>query len=831
MSENTQNVFRIGERIRDLRIEYGYTQEKLAELSGVDYKHIQLLEGLKPSSPRMETLGKISQAFGLTLSEFFVDLSAVSNRSKQGARMRFSDRLVLEAIMRVSSDGILVTDSSQTILRINETLSGLFGMRSSELIGQDLKNILRTFRQETVDAWLEYEAKIRSCENNSEFVIPVRTERGIIQLSVRAGLLDREAAQSEAILISNWRDITDQKLAEDALIESETKYKSLFSQARDYLFVLEMKEDGPPLIADVNDYALDILGYTREELIGNPITMIDDAETGSLAPERSRQALIDGRFAFEVTHVRKDGSKFIADVSGSLIEFGDRHFFFSIERDITERKRIEEDSASKHSLNQILLDQFPCAAYLINPRNREILACNEQAKNEGGRNGDTCFASWSKRSQPCEWCRLPMVLETGKAQSVEYEKNGRVFDAHWIPVSDEMTMHYIFDITEKRKFQNKVFESQKMVSIRNLAGGVAHDFNNSLAGIMGYASMLEKLILDRQHLQFIQGILKSSERAADQIGKLLLFGKRGISTKNTVDLNKVVEGIVEILERTIDRRIDLRFFPESHLLSLRIDLSHIKQVVMNLCVNASEAIADSGSITIRTGNVWPDESFLKNHPELESGAYVLLEITDSRTGIDANARLKVFEPFYSTKADGDVTGAGLGLSVVYSVVTGNGGAIDVDSEVGKGTTIKVYFRAPDQSAPIAGSKSMKNPINSVRILIVEDEPIIRNMLKDMLVSLEYSVLIAEDGLEGVEIFRREHTRIDAVLLDLMMPRMNGYDAFKEMKNIDPSARIIISTGFTSGNEAQELMALGAKEICKKPFTVEKLSGILSSVLG
>ncbi len=399
-------------------------------------------------------------------------------------------------------------------------------------------------------------------------------------------------------------------------------------------------------------------------------------------------------------------------------------------------------------------------------------------------------------------------------------------DVHLQLVQDEfgpVFLAFINDITEKKRTQEKLFEAQKMDSIGNLAGGVAHDFNNMLAGIMGFAGLLDSQLTDEKFRSYTGNILNAAVRAAELTEKLLAFGRRGRYMNQAVSLNETVRSTISILSRTIDQRImiDLEFDDDLH--SVDADPSQMTQVIMNLCVNAAEAMHGSGLLLITTRNFESNILFLENQPDARPGAYAILEVTDTGMGMPEETSQRMFEPFFTTKIDGDVQGTGLGMAVVWGVVKNHDGIIEVDSEIGKGTTIRVYL-PKGRLTPSDGedAKELSVPGKGI-VLVVDDEEILRSLLREALEALGYEVITASDGHDAVELYEKMHRQIDLVLMDLRMPRKNGADAFREMRMIKPDVRVLISSGYGEEGEASEMVRSGAMGICSKPYTIEKLS--------
>ncbi len=414
----------------------------------------------------------------------------------------------------------------------------------------------------------------------------------------------------------------------------------------------------------------------------------------------------------------------------------------------------------------------------------------------------------------------------------------RTFSAemHITPMRDRNrnVISYIIiqrDITERQKLERKIIEAQKMDSIGNLAGGVAHDFNNMLGGILGYAStMLISEKDDRKRL-YLQNIYDITGRASELTRKLLAFGRRGKNIVQPVSLNATAKEVHDILRYTVDKSVRIEFDLDDGLAAVNGDPTQMNQVLMNLCVNAFEAMPGGGTLRVTTRNVELNEDDVASRPDLSPGAYVKLTVRDTGRGIMEEVRERMFEPFFTTKQAGESRGTGLGLSTVYGIVKNHQGDISIQSEPGKGSVFDVYFPAggvltdEEETARPRGIEKAEGTI-----LLVEDEDFMRNTIREMLEVIGYTVLTAEDGAEGIDVYRERHADIDAVMLDMLMPRAGGNDAFLGMREIDPNVRVVLCSGFARDGKAQEILDLGVRDFLQKPFTIEELAETLEKLM-
>ncbi|MCK5075044.1 MAG: response regulator, partial [Calditrichia bacterium] len=380
------------------------------------------------------------------------------------------------------------------------------------------------------------------------------------------------------------------------------------------------------------------------------------------------------------------------------------------------------------------------------------------------------------------------------------------------------------DITEEYRMQEQLKQSHKMESIGQLAGGVAHDFNNMLSGIMGAAELLSYKLSDADEKikSYINLIMETSERASDLTNKLLAFSRKGKKESVPLDMNDTIQEVASILEHTIDKRIMLSQNLSSNEVIIEGDPSQVQNAILNLAVNARDAMPNGGEISFSSNIVSISEEFCReNSLDLNHGRYSEVVVSDTGIGMSEEIQKHIFEPFYTTK--GKSKGTGLGLAAVYGTVKEHNGVIKVFSEIGKGTSFTLYL--PLSSKGKKGKSEKEEVLKGTgEILLVEDEEIIRHIAKDMLENMGYQVTIAKDGQEGIEIFSESYSDIDLVVLDLVMPRMDGATVFNALKRINPLVKVIIASGFShKSKNATQLLAEGAIGFIQKPYREVTLS--------
>lgn len=387
------------------------------------------------------------------------------------------------------------------------------------------------------------------------------------------------------------------------------------------------------------------------------------------------------------------------------------------------------------------------------------------------------------------------------------------------------------DITQSKRMEEQLHQSRKMDVIGQLAGGVAHDFNNMLGGIIGNAELLSfALPADSNLRKYVDTIIKGSERAADLTKKLLAFSRKAKVVTTPIDIHEQIRSAIALLERSIDPRIKIILRLDATSSIVASDPTLLQNAFLNLAINARDAMPEGGSLTFATSNILLDHEYCSSQPyKIEPGMYLEIGISDTGVGMSKEVLSKVFEPFFTTKPVGQ--GTGLGLAAVYGTVKDHQGSINVYSETGLGTVFKIYLPVDTSSSEcfVQGEESL-SCFKTGCVLVVDDEAIIRSTAQALLSSLGYDVLLASDGDEALDIFFMEKERISAILLDIVMPKMSGREVYLHIREIDGEVPIIFSSGFSSEGIVGDLMDLGAAAFIQKPYRQSALGKVLNDVL-
>jgi len=453
----------------------------------------------------------------------------------------------------------------------------------------------------------------------------------------------------------------------------------------------------------------------------------------------------------------------------------------------------------------------------------------------------------AKESQDNFYLYHNKLFDSGNRQTCELslkKKDGGVFPVQLEsiavkePETDSDTIRAtVIDITrrrqaekEKANLQAQLQHAQKMKAVGILAGGIAHDFNNLLQAVQGFT---EILLFDRHKndpgYSELRQISHAAQRGADLTRRLLTFSRKIEFKLRPVDLNALLEKTQALLKGTLPKMIAVELRPAPESTVINADPAQIEQVLMNLAVNANDAMPEGGKLTIQTAITRLDEAYCRIRPEAKPGRYVQLTVSDSGCGMDPETLKKIFDPFFTTKGLGQ--GTGLGLAMVYGIVKSHGGHIECISGLCQGTSFKIYFPALDRK-PLAENDSREERPKGGRetILLVDDEEVIRDVGEATLTRYGYTVLTAADGDIALERYRREQQRVDLVILDLVMPKMSGKKCLEALIEINPAVRVVVASGYSASEHRAGLIKSGAKGFVGKPYAVNKLLGAIREVL-
>jgi PAS domain S-box-containing protein len=608
-------------------------------------------------------------------------------------------------------------------------------------------------------------------------------------------------------------------------------FQAAIDTAREAVFW--MVDDGR--FAYVNEQACRLLGYTRDELLGDlRIWDVDANVTADAWPSLWDQTLSEA--LAETCYRRKGGGLVPVEVSARDLDGGGRRFRVKFVRDVTERRAVTDalrrtQAAVDNAGEAIFWVRSDGSLAYVNDRACELL---EYPREEllRLRMQDISPQSTSTWEQRWEWRR--------REGAVRFERVHRSKTGRQIPVEVSITVvffdgeefHCVYtrDISERKqaelekaRLEGQLLHAQKLESVGRLAGGVAHDFNNMLSVILGYVELIaEGLAASDPMLEPLGEIEKAALRSRDTTRQLLAFSRKQVIAPRAVDLNVLVEGAKNSLLRLIGEDIELAFSPGDPLWKIVFDPAQIEQTLVNLVVNARDALPNGGRITVATSNVQVDDAHGRDHVEVRPGDYVVLTVTDDGTGMDDDTLAHIFEPFFSTKEVGK--GTGLGLATVYGMIKQNEGFIRVSSQVGHGTTFKLYI--PRMTGEVLETPSLAEaPANRGRgvVLLVEDNHMVRDLTRSMLQTLGYTVLAADTARAALSLCDDSSRRIDLLLSDVVMPDMKGPELRDKARGLRPGLDVLFMSGYAPHLAVGQGSSSEAFQFIQKPFTLAELA--------
>jgi two-component system cell cycle sensor histidine kinase/response regulator CckA len=647
-----------------------------------------------------------------------------------------------------------------------------------------------------------------------------------------------------------------------------------------------LRQRGLPMMVEViQDYAILLLdplgcvaswnqgaertkGYRAEEILGKHFRCFYPPEEAAAGvPEATlARAAAEGRHELEGWRVRKDGSRFYANVVVTAVrERGELLGFVKVTRDITDRQALLEslrrhqeelealvaartrDLEAERRTLQLIYDAHadPMVLLRVEPEGHRVVSMNRICARILGQEPEALVGTFLDPwvSQPAEEVlgAFRLAAATGMPQRLErrtsHLQDPRVYDAEVIPLPEGGPVTHLLvssrDITERVRMEESLRQTQRLESLGVLAGGIAHDFNNLLTTVLGNASLGElALTPESPGLPYLRRIEEATLKAADLTRQLLAYAGKGNFVKTTVDLNRAVSEMTQLLSVSISKKAALRYDLSEVRPRVEADPSQIQQLIMNLVTNASEAIgeATSGLITVRTGVQNLDRDYLKSLAlafPLEPGLYATLEVSDTGCGMSAETQARIFDPFFTTK----FTGRGLGLSAMMGILRTHHGSLKLYSEVGRGTTFKLFL--PAVGAAWEDPQGHTDPglwHTSGRILVVDDEVGARTVTRQMAEHLGLEVLEACDGREAVELFKANHAQLRLVIMDLTMPHMDGRQAFQRFREIDASVPVILCSGYNEADAAQDFVGQGLAGFLQKPFRHRAFIAAVRTVL-
>jgi PAS domain S-box-containing protein len=722
----------------------------------------------------------------------------------------------------------IVRTADRRVIAVNDAGARWMGRPRDALVGTKLEAVgLPRAELQALVARLEVAGGVRG-----EKVHP-RTARGVRTVLASCERIELDGEPHSMVVFD---DITEREQTEAACRESEERFAKAF--------------DGSPLasaiarVSDrtllaVNDAFVRISGFSRDELLGRRLIDVDFHADPDVATRVNAQCVGDGHVPdVEARFRRKDGTLIDALWSVELIEIGGEPFFLGIWQDVTERRRAEAALREGEARFRQLAENIREVFWLYDMRDERIVYVSPAYEAVWGRPSSSLLADpadWTSAIVPEDRERVGAV-----SKRIDYDQQYRIVrpdgNLRWIrdrafPVRDENgTIIRIAglaeDITERRALEDQLRQTQKMESLGMLAGGVAHDFNNLLAVIASCNGILaETLPKQGEAHELVQEVDAAVTRATALTRQLLAFSRKQVAEPKVIDINATVNDTRKMLRRMVGEDVALQVSLEPELRTVRADPGYLVQVLMNLVVNARDAMPRGGELEITTCNAVIDEAFARAHLGAKAGPAVLLCVADTGTGIAPDVLSHIFEPFFTTKEHG--RGTGMGLAVVHGIVEQAGGFIEVESEVGEGSTFKVYLPALAVAADAVHETSGALSRGFETILVVDDDEYVRRSAARALRGRGYNVLEAADASSALGHLT---TTVDLLVTDVVMPKMDGRQLADAARARVPGLKVLFTTGYTDDAVVRHGVMHGEVDLLEKPFRVRTLAARVRQLL-
>ncbi|MDM9384227.1 PAS domain S-box protein [Chlorogloeopsis sp. ULAP01] len=761
----------------------------------------------------------------------------ISDRKQSEEALKQSEaryRTLAEAIPQM----IWVADADGFSYDFNEQFQTYLGMTIEEIRGHGwLSAVHPAHVQSVMTLWQE------ALQNSTPYNVEYRLRRadGVYRWHLVRALPMRDSENQVVAWIGSCTDVNDLKQAEDEL----KKMSAALSNAVEGISQLDVQ--GRYMM--VNQAYANAVGYQPEEMIGMAWQQTVHPEDIEMVMSAYQQILSAGKVEVEARGIRKDSSIFYKQLT--MIPTLNKHKQFvghyCFMKDISERQAAlrERKQAEQKIREQAALLDITTDAIFVRDLSYRILYWNSGAERLYGWLaaeviGRNCCEFLYKQISPQTEEAFRTVVEQGEWQGElnQLAKSGQeiIAQTRWTLMRDEAgkpksILSVDTDITEKKQLQAQFYRAQRLESLGTLASGIAHDLNNILTPIIAVAQLLPLKVpnLDGQNRQLLKILEDNSKRGADLVKQITAFARGAEGRRIPLQPRHLLKEIEQVVKSTFPKSIEICIhIPTSNLWTILADPTQIHQVLMNLCVNARDAMANGGTLSLSAKNFHVDENYARMNLEAKAGNYVLVTVSDTGCGIPPDLLERIFEPFFTTKEPGK--GTGLGLSTVIGIIKNHGGFVSVYSEVGKGSQFKLFLSAINTSTTQEANDSQAVRGNGELILVVDDEKFIRDIAKTSLEEFGYRVLIASDGIEAFSLYAQHKDEISLVLMDIQMPSIDGFQAIRILQQINPSVKIIVISGLTSNHKLLEASSIHVQAFLPKPYTIKELLDTINDVL-
>ncbi len=770
------------------------------------------------------------------------------------ARQKITEKFLRESEERYKTffdtarDAVFITTVTGQFEDLNDVALEMFGYSSNDR-QEVMKKSTFSFYLKPEDREIHATA-VSTRGFLKDYPIDLRKKDGTIIHSLVTTVAKKDSHGNLVGFQGTIQDITERKKADDTLRESEERYRLIFNNTP--LGIMHFDLNG--VIVDCNERFSKTVGANRKAILGfNMIERVKDP----MMLKAVQQCLSSGSGYYEGDYLSVTGKKSTpVRALYSRIDSDDGRFLGAIGvfEDISERRKAERQLQEREQMLASILSASPIGIALTSVERKIIWVNDSWLRIFGFESHDECVGRSTSLlyESEAEFVRLGTIIQSAIAgpklvdtEAKMVRKNGTVFDAHVrlnpVDPKDENKGYIsaIEDISEKIKTNQKreqlksqLFQAQKAEAIGTLAGGIAHDFNNLLTIILGYSEiLLQETDENTLAHEDLQKIVQSALNGSDLIQRLLMLSKRAETHPVSLDLNRQIREIMALWSRSIPKTICIELSLDDTLGLVRADPAQIDQILMNLANNAEESMANGGKLTVGTSVVTLEDEFCRKHPELGPGDCVLLTVSDTGRGMDGEIQERMFDPFFTIKGWDSQKGKGLGLPVVLGIVQQHGGCIECLSEVGKGTTFKIYLPIleirPSPEQEISPAMALKG---TETILLADDEVLVRDLGSRFLTKSGYRVLTAANGREALAIYEEHRVDIALVILDLIMPEMDGAQCLNELVKIDPHVRVIVSSGHSDSELLTDVHFESIKAFVRKPYEVKQFLSMVRSVL-